>query len=589
MARLRKPASSPYQPEYQVGGGSGEYEGEGGGQYGEPTQRPPQQIPMPQEQAPTQNIPYEYGQLQQQQAQGGAGWQPTPPPSPTPQEQAPGAGMPITQPPPMAPPTPPPAMGKIMETAKGGAGMPAYTERPGMAVREAPQDAFMGGANDERSMEMGEDEFEGDRPQARQPVRRREPDRGQPVKTISQDLQGGAQERDASQGPPIRDAEYQHGAQEFRSTEYDPYQPWEATPDYVGPHTGGGEAAPKPPGYTDDFPKDWAGVHEGPTRPIDPSNITVDKPQVAAKKEPEAVIEEKPTEEVIVNGNGPVDKPTTTTTTTSLPPKPTDGGPTQVQRHEPLPAFEQWKNKFGLPESTPYSEPATAEEALDPFARSREMTSPKLRGLAEGALEDVEEGGGLGKTGRKTAGALEGIIERGGQLDEKRMAQRFETQREFMDKARRSQMNMASGELAQRGMLSESGIPQGPTGTTIGNIEQKLGEEYAGRFRDIGIRESELADDRMNNALSLATGLGGTEAKGLIDLAESSGRRQEMLSDIANDSLDRNIDWSKFLATHGLQRDALVEAQRQGRVGILMKQFDQYLEMTKMSAGGYVG
>lgn len=222
-------------------------------------------------------------------------------------------------------------------------------------------------------------------------------------------------------------------------------------------------------------------------------------------------------------------------------------------------------------------------------------------------------------------------------------AQRMEAKRQPIEAFRRMQTNQARGALANRGLLSEPGMAQGSEIGALGRIEDRLapfyataGQELAGdesdrerewmeseaqrmfahgeveaqrRFahgeseaqRMFAQGESEAQrrfahgeaqagrqDDRLSQALTLATGMEAAQAQNFLRTLEGSTDRQRVLSEIALGTLDRNMVWNQFLAEFGLKRDMALEAVTSGRIedlNTILALFQQYVNT---SAGGYV-
>ena len=100
--------------------------------------------------------------------------------------------------------------------------------------------------------------------------------------------------------------------------------------------------------------------------------------------------------------------------------------------------------------------------------------------------------------------------------------------------------------------------------------------------------ESELADARLSNALQNLTGLAGEEAQNLLALADSQGRREEMVQQITLDYLNQTRQWAEFLSEYNLREAEVSAAIKQGRFQALINAFEAYLKMVGISAGGQV-
>lgn len=213
-----------------------------------------------------------------------------------------------------------------------------------------------------------------------------------------------------------------------------------------------------------------------------------------------------------------------------------------------------------------------------------------LSQLITAGLASLIEGGGspLGGLGGDLTETVRGLLQRGGQLDEDRLAARFESSRELLDRGRRAQVNQARGELANRNLLSEPGIPQGSERTALERIELGLAPIFATELRNIGIAEGQAADQRLLGTLSAATGLADSQSRNLLDTLRTATDRQAVLSNIALGTLDRNIEWNRFLAEFGLQRDVVLEQLQSGRTDELLALISLFNQFANTARSGQV-
>ena len=94
-------------------------------------------------------------------------------------------------------------------------------------------------------------------------------------------------------------------------------------------------------------------------------------------------------------------------------------------------------------------------------------------------------------------------------------------------------------------------------------------------------------ENRLQNAMSLATGLSQEQSRNLLATAETVTARQQMLSDVALQSLDRNMAWNQFLAQYGLDRARVFEEIQNGRIGALLPLLQMYLTAATATSQGY--
>lgn len=198
--------------------------------------------------------------------------------------------------------------------------------------------------------------------------------------------------------------------------------------------------------------------------------------------------------------------------------------------------------------------------------------------LITGGLADFLERGGTTPFGSEVQDAVMGRLDG----DNPNIARRFESARELMDKGRRTQTNDARAALANRGLLSEPGIPQGAEIGAIKRIEENIAPEFSRALRDI-------YTDETTNALTLATGMASDQAKQFLAGIGEGTARQTALANIALQSLGQNMAWNQFLAEFGLKRDQVLNELQNGRVDDVMQLLNAFMTSASMSSRGYVG
>lgn len=197
--------------------------------------------------------------------------------------------------------------------------------------------------------------------------------------------------------------------------------------------------------------------------------------------------------------------------------------------------------------------------------------------LITGALADFIGRGGSTAFGQDVQSALSEMINGKNPA----INSRFESARELMSKGRRTQVNDARAELANRGLLSEPGIPQGAETGAIQRIEDNIAPEFARALRDIYTEET-------GSALQLATGMAADQARTFLAGLGEGTARQTALAGIALQQLSQNMAWSQFLAEFGLKRDQVLAQLQQGRTDDVMQLLNTFLSLTSLSRGGYV-
>ena len=166
-------------------------------------------------------------------------------------------------------------------------------------------------------------------------------------------------------------------------------------------------------------------------------------------------------------------------------------------------------------------------------------------------------GGGGGRIASRQQGlqgtleqSLRDLIANQGNYDEQSMALRLEQVREAGDRMRTAQTETARNTLADRGLLSEPGIPQGAEYQSIQQIEEGLAPFYAAGSRDAILAELDAADERMMNALQVGAGYTAEQARTAVERFKANVTRQLGFADIAQ--RDRALQGQLGLGYAGL-------------------------------------
>lgn len=231
--------------------------------------------------------------------------------------------------------------------------------------------------------------------------------------------------------------------------------------------------------------------------------------------------------------------------------------------------------RTGPPSGTNYSAPGGPGIFNGPV---QQMGQDALSQLITNGLGGFLERGGTTEFGEQVRNAVLSRLDG----ENPNIARRFESARELMDKGRRTQTNDARAALANRGLLSEPGIPQGAEIGAIKRIEEAIAPEFSRALRDI-------YTDETTQALSLATGMASDEAKQYLAGIGEGTARQTALASIALQSLGQNMAWNQFLAEFGLKRDQVLNELQNGRVDDVMGLLNAFLSMASLSRGGYIG
>ena len=295
--------------------------------------------------------------------------------------------------------------------------------------------------------------------------------------------------------------------------------------------------------------------------------------------------------------------------TTDLPPdwlgdilQTPDSIPFQPQAYEDISAIPVGQDPLSqLANAVQASMMTTGGVAPTPLAGNIEQTLQDIL-LARG--QGAEAVSPLGEQVGETASD---IIARGGKMpiDVRRRAMEIEAARSPLDILRRSQLEQGQAELASRGLLG-----QGPELDYMQRLEGRLAPEYsrAGQLIELAEREREetrfqnamelsartaneqaqLRENRLATAMTQASGMSQEQSRNLLSTVQSVTQRQEMMNDVAIQSLDRNMEWNQFIAEFSLERAQVLETIRTGRIAALLPLIQQYLAGVTLAASGFV-
>lgn len=224
--------------------------------------------------------------------------------------------------------------------------------------------------------------------------------------------------------------------------------------------------------------------------------------------------------------------------------------------------------------------------------------APAPRPAANSPLGDSVSGGlqnligheGITSDQQQLLDRVNAIIASGGHLsaDDQIEAAQLEKAREQESQAFGSQLRDARGELSARGLVGEPGSPQGLEGESIQEISRNLAPQYATAVRDITTGQQQIQEQRLQSAISTATGLDNNAASNLLSALGQGTQRQLGLSQIALDSLQQDQNWNMFLANYGLNRDQIMQQIQSGNTNSLMTLINLFLQIAGQSAKGHV-
>jgi len=234
-----------------------------------------------------------------------------------------------------------------------------------------------------------------------------------------------------------------------------------------------------------------------------------------------------------------------------------------------------------------------------------------MAGQTEATLSDVLRRRGVAADrtglGGQVETELEKLLTSGGAAptDRSREAMELEAARSPLDRLRQAQLAQGSAAMAQRGILG-----MGPEAAYRERLESRLAPAYAEAGQQLELakldrqdqryqqaiqsgqamstQEAALQEQRLGTAMQLATGMSAEQSRNVLNTVSTLGERQQMLNDMALGSLDRNIEWNKFLAEFGLDRYRVANDIQQGRIDAILPILQTYLKGAEQAAAGYI-
>ena len=231
-----------------------------------------------------------------------------------------------------------------------------------------------------------------------------------------------------------------------------------------------------------------------------------------------------------------------------------------------------------------------------------------LAGAVENRLISTLENEGQGPLSPLQAQVLNNlgdvITNRGEIYDPQRDAMEIEAIRSPLDTLRQPQLAEGQAAMAGRGMLGS-----GPEADYMQRLERSLAPQYTTAAQRLEIDRRNRRDDRLekamelsartenereilrtnrlNTALSEATGMSEEQSRNLLNTAKTVTERQQMLNDIAIQSLDRNMEWNKFLAEHQIKRHEIIEAIQADRFNAILPLLQAYMTGASIAGTGF--
>lgn len=163
------------------------------------------------------------------------------------------------------------------------------------------------------------------------------------------------------------------------------------------------------------------------------------------------------------------------------------------------------------------------------------------------------------------------MIGNNGHLDSNSEALNLENARGVADRARKAEMSGLDAQLANRGVLDQFDPAGGAHAATASAVERNdIAPLYSDAVRNYLIDNNHQANDNLKFALSEGT------------------NRQNVLSQIALQTLSQNTAFNEFLATFGLERDKVLYELANGQNGSLLALLTQFLSASQGTQKGYV-
>lgn len=188
----------------------------------------------------------------------------------------------------------------------------------------------------------------------------------------------------------------------------------------------------------------------------------------------------------------------------------------------------------------------------------------------------------------KIKAALEGLFP-GGAFNQDIVNRRTESAREDLERFNKSRKATNRAYLADKGLLGS-----GPEATEAFSREDDIASRYIGAARDIYADESENADQRMMQALSLASGMSMEDAKNAIDLFRANTERTNVGNNftlgqgrLALDNQGLANSYNLDLAKFGLDRDRTLWDMENNSIDQLTAMLQLLMNGAQTSAGGY--
>lgn len=230
----------------------------------------------------------------------------------------------------------------------------------------------------------------------------------------------------------------------------------------------------------------------------------------------------------------------------------------------------------------------------------------ELTSTIQGQLADLLKSGPEDPLGMQDR--LKALLDRtaGGGINSKRLLNRQEAARENLTRGEMAAGADLRGVLADRGTIGLPGAPSGIEAGETSRLFDPLQRNYLAELRQAMTDESTSADKAEQDALtqgqtftsnfqatkldtiSKAMGWDGAQVQQRLAAAQTAQEREQVMAEISLSVLDKNIEWNKFLADFGLQREQVAAQIQQGRTDAIMPVLQMFLGLLGQSRGGYI-
>lgn len=212
--------------------------------------------------------------------------------------------------------------------------------------------------------------------------------------------------------------------------------------------------------------------------------------------------------------------------------------------------------------------------------------SPEMDRLLQDALGKLIGAGGMSGSGTDLYASLKKIIDAGGATPD--LTAQIVKARDNEALAEQGLMSDARGELADRGLLSEPGVPQGAEISAVRRTAERVAPDFANAITDIHTKAMDQGQTSLLAALQMATGLSTDAAHNMLQAVTVGTNRQAAIANIALQTLDQNRQWQQFLMQHGLDRDRLAFEIDQGNWQTVLSFINAFLNGANIGGQGHV-